>query len=146
MALLCACSKSYVSVQKQRVGRSSLASTFVQSPDPRQKNPPRGQRLLIKWRIPNEELSEQTYLKLSIVYKNYVEEVVERPIDEASGLIVYDLLDERFYDTGGFLSYKAEVMNGERVVEAWRQQLWVEIIEPPQMLIDPGLEFDGPIG
>lgn len=142
VVFLVGCSKSYVTVQRQRVGKSSLASNFVQSPDPRKENPQRGQKLIVKWRVPSDVLAEDLSLKLSMVFKDYKEEVFEREIHQENGYIVYDLVGERFEETGGFLTYKAEVVTESgKVIESWRQQLWVEIIEPPQLLIDPELSL-----
>lgn len=145
LLFLTACSKSYLTVERQRVGRSSLASTFVQSPDPLQKNPPKGQRLLIKWRLPSSEFADPLTLKLRLIFKNYAEELFQKSIESENGIIVYELLGDRFRDTGGFLTYRAEIINKEGdVVKSWQQQLWVELIEPPQMMLDPSVEIHGP--
>ncbi len=145
LLFLTACSRSYLSVQKQRVGRSSLASTFVQSPDPLQKDPPAGQRLLVKWRLPSSELAEGLRLQLKVIYKNYSEELYEDPVTSENGLLVYNVLGERYRETGGYLTYRAQIVDSEaQVIKNWQQQLWVEIIEPPPLELDPFVETAEP--
>ena len=82
-----------------------------------------------------------------MIFKNYAEELFEKSIENEHGLIVYDLLGDRFKDTGGFLTYRAEIVNAEGdVIKSWQQQLWVELIDPPQMMLDPSVEFHVPTG
>ncbi len=114
-------------VKKELVNRESLASTFVGSPDVRQKSPPLGERLIISWCVPKNQ--RELKLVLHILYKNYQQEVLKFPIVKRRGIKIYSLLDARYIETKGFLTYKAEIQNNEgEVLDLWQQQLWVDLI------------------
>ena len=53
---------------------------------------------------------------------------VSFPITSACGTHVYTLLDEEYAQRKGFLTYKAELLAGDEIIETWTHQLWVEII------------------
>ncbi len=123
------CEKYYLSVKREAVDRMKLASTFVGSPDPRQKNLPKGQELILEWRLPEEALQEELILALSIIYKNHTEEKVCYPIDRRRGVITYSVLGKDYKVTDGFLTYKAEILGKDNtVIKEWKQQLWTDLI------------------
>jgi hypothetical protein len=128
--LLCfSCEKYYLSVKREAVDRMKLASTFVGSPDPLQKNPPKGQELILEWRLPEEALQEELVLVLSVIYKNHTEEKICYPIDRRRGVITYSVLGSDYKKTDGFLTYKAEILNkDDSVIKQWKQQLWTDLI------------------
>ena len=129
LLLLCGCEKYYVAVKREYVDQLKLASTFVGSPDPRQKNPPKGQELIIEWRLPQDALDQELTLVLSVIYKNHSEETFCYPVDRRRGVITYALLDEAYRKTEGFLTYKAEIKTLDgMIVKEWKQQLWVDLI------------------
>ncbi len=123
------CEKYYLSVKREAVDRMKLASTFVGSPDPRQKNPPKGQELILEWRLPEQALQEELVLVLSVIYKNHTEEKIRYPINRRRGVITYSVLGNDYKETEGFLTYKAEILNkDESVIKQWKQQLWTDLI------------------
>lgn len=130
LSLLCAsCEKYYLSVKREAVDRTKLASTFVGSPDPRQKNPPRGQELILEWRLPESSLLEKPVLVLSVIYKNHTEEKVCYPITRRRGVVTYSVLNEEYKKTEGFLTYKAEVLTADdTILKEWKQHLWTDLI------------------
>ena len=129
LLFLCGCEKYSLSVKREYVDQSTLASTFVQSPDLRQKNPPQGELLFIKWRLPEEALKEELHLSLKIIYQNHTQESLSYPVFQKRGGVTYSLLNEKYQETQGFLTYKAELLNGAgTVLREWQQQLWVERI------------------
>jgi len=106
-----------------------LASTFVGSPDPRQENPPKGQELILEWRLPEQALLEELVLVLSVIYKNHTEEKICYPINRRRGVITYSVLGKDYKETEGFLTYKAEILNkDDSVIRQWKQQLWTDLI------------------
>ena len=127
------CHKYHVTCQKQHVGRSSLASTFVKSPDPEQKNPPKGERLIVHWRVPEYAMKDPLTLSVHLIYKDLTQKIERFEIDRRFGYITYELINEEFKKTGGILTYKAEVSSPEKVLESFEQQLWVTLIEPPDI-------------
>ncbi len=127
--LFCSCEKYYLSVKRESVDQSKLASTYVGSPDPRQKNPPRGQELIMEWRLPRDFSHEKMTLVLDILYKNYTQETLSYPISRRRGVITYSLLGNDYQEKEGLLTYKAEIRDKEGVViQEWKQQLWTELI------------------
>lgn len=129
LLLLCGCEKYYLSVKREVVSRERLASTYVGSPDPRQKNPPKGQELIMEWRLPEEALEEKLILVLDLIYKDYTKGEICHPIDRKRGIFTYSLLNQEFKEKEGFLTYKAEIRNAQGgVLKQWKQQLWTELI------------------
>ncbi len=127
--LLCGCEKYYVSVKREPVNRESLASTFVGSPDPRQADPPRGQELLLEWRLPQKDFSSDLTLLLDILYRDHTQERVCYPIARKRGVVTFSLLGEKYEETKGFLTYKATIQTPDgKVLKEWKQQLWTDLI------------------
>lgn len=125
----CSCEKYYLSVKRESVDRNKLASTYVKSPDPRQKNPPKGEALIMEWRLPRSSSEEKMTLVLDILYKNHSQDTFSYPIFRSRGVITYVLLDNDYKEKKGLLSYKAEMQNeqGETMKE-WKQQLWTQLL------------------
>lgn len=129
LLFLCSCEKYYLSVKREAVTRERLASTYVGSPDPRQKNPPKGQELIIEWRLPEEALAEKLVLVLEILYKDYTKGTICHPIDRKRGIFTYSLLNQAFKEKEGLLTYIAEIKTPEgEVIKQWKQHLWTELI------------------
>ncbi len=123
------CQKYYLTIYQERVDKDSLASTYVGSPDPRQKNPPKGQELILEWQIPKEVLDKKPSIHLQIIYKDYSEAQKIYPITHKTGYVVYTLVGKEFKKTKGLLAYKAELQTEDgEVFRVWQHQLWVNII------------------
>lgn len=124
-----ACEKQSLAIKREWVGRNSLASTYVGSPDPRQKDPPRGQKLFMRWNVPSKMLEEEPTLILSILFRDLSEEKIYYPLDKKKGYAIYELLGEKYRKTKGFLSYKAEIVSQEgKVLKQWQHLLWAQLI------------------
>lgn len=123
------CEKYYVSVAQQWMDVRYLASTHVNTPDPRQLKPPIGQMIIIDWRVPKSLLKKHPHVELKVIYWNYTEKTVTFPIDQRMGWVTYKVIDEEYDATGGILTYKAEIVteDGEKYRE-WKHQLWVNLI------------------
>lgn len=130
LIFLVGCAPYAVNVKRLSYGRGSLASTWVESPDPDQENPPKGQKLFITYRIPPGVGREPPTLSLHMIFRNYHEETITYPIHQQAGNVLYELMNEKFKETGGFLTYKAELVDKKgKVLADWRQQMWVELIQ-----------------
>ncbi|MDX8430492.1 MAG: hypothetical protein SNF33_01615 [Candidatus Algichlamydia australiensis] len=130
LLFLASCAPYSVGVKRLSYGRGNLSSTWVGSPDPEQENPPKGQKLFITYRIPPSRVRNAPMLSLHVIFRNYTEEVITFPIHQQSGNFLYELMNEKFQEKGGFLTYKAELVNKEgEVLADWRQQMWVELIQ-----------------
>ncbi len=129
LMLLTGCSKYHLEVVRQTLSRETLASTFVKSPDPRQKNPPQGEELLISWRLPADKVEESLHLTLEIIFCDLSQKTFSYPIVKRSGRIGYALLDRDYEKTGGFLTYKVEIINHDnQVIQQWKHLFWVDLI------------------
>jgi hypothetical protein len=119
-----------LTVHSDYLTRESLASYYVDTPDPLLNCPPFGQRLIISWSVPKQLLKEQDpHLLLTLRMKNR-EQIQKRiPLKRASGTSLYRVLNEEYCRTGGFLTYKIQVFAGGCVHEEWRHQLWAEWIQ-----------------
>lgn len=106
-----------------------LASSWVQTPDPRQMHPPRGERLVIEWKLPHALLQQNPCLQLDVLYKNYTKQSLTFPVEYRRDYEVYTLLGEEFIEKKGILTYRARIFlsNGE-VFRDWKHQLWTEFI------------------
>jgi hypothetical protein len=127
---LCAgCQKYYISISQDRVDRDFLASTQAKTPDPRQENPPLGERLIIEWQLPRSLLEQEPSLHLHVIYKNYTEKVFVYPVHHRLDYVVYSLLDQEYQESKGILTYKADVQTqeGKSFVD-WKHQLWTNLI------------------
>jgi len=137
LLILAGCSKYFLTVRQISVTPNSLASSHVGSPDPRQNTPPVGQKLVIDWVIPSEILTQEPKVVLSLVFKNHTEVKKTYPIYYRSGYVVYTLLDEEFYQTGGLLTYRAEIVTGDgEVYRDWKHQLWVSLIHLEDIAVE----------
>jgi hypothetical protein len=127
------CQKYYLTLYQEKVDETSLASTYVGTPDPRQKDPPIGQKLIIEWQIPGELLEKHPFISLQVIYRDYSEAQYVYPLSYKSGYTVYLLDGEEYQKTRGLLSYKAELKTSEgEVFRTWQHQLWVPVIRLEQ--------------
>jgi hypothetical protein len=129
LLLLASCDKYYLSLREVPVDASYLASTHARTPDPRKDNPPHGQKVVLQWSVPPEILDKQPQILFRVIYKNHTEKEFIYPIESRLGYTVYSLLDQEFDETGGLLTYSADVMTSDHVVfREWKHQLWVNLI------------------
>jgi len=132
LLIICAaCSKSaHLSVQTSYFTRESLASYYVETPDPLLINPPIEQRLIVTWSVPPYYLKQYDDLHLSIRirFKNREEESLSILLTNPCGSYIYSLADARYFETKGLLTYKVDLVGGGNILEEWRHQLWHELI------------------
>lgn len=126
---LAGCSKYYLSLRQVPIDDQYLASSHVGSPDPRQANPPMGQKVVMQWAVPPELLSEKPRLVFHVIYKNHTQEEFVYPIKDRMGMEVFSLLNEHYRDKGGLLTYHAEIRTEDGAMyKEWKHQLWVHLI------------------
>lgn len=108
---------------------SYLASTHVNTPDPRRDPAPVGQRLLLEWVVPPEILAQDPQIVLTVIYKNHTQAEKSFPLTTRSGHYLYDVINEKFKETKGVLTYRGKiVLAGGEVYKEWKHQLWVNLI------------------
>lgn len=127
LAFFCSCHR--LEVDRRFVDQASLASTYVKSPDPLQKHPPKGEELWVYWDIPVALMKERLSLTLKVVFKNLEEDLIAYPVRKKRGHYVYSLMDSDYHKKGGILGYKAEVTNEEgEIVAIFKNQMWFKPI------------------
>lgn len=137
---LVSCEKYYLTVKREYIDQSVLASTFVGSPDPRQNDPPKGQELIIEWRLAPGALDQKLVLVLKVLYRDYTQETFFYPVDRRRGVVTYYLLNDEHKQRRGFLTYKAEITTLEgAVVHKWQQKLWTDLIAIDEPLHEMGM-------
>lgn len=123
-------------IRHERVDKNYLASVHVGTPDPRQKNPPDGQRIIINWDFPKTIFEKDLTIHLTVRFWNQNEENINFHLRRKRG-------DKSFYFPSGeqerfkrILTYRAEVVTktGE-VIEVWRHHFWTKKID-----VDPQKE------
>ncbi|MBM3197661.1 MAG: hypothetical protein FJZ58_00200 [Chlamydiae bacterium] len=126
---LCSCQRYFLSVVQDRVEACSLASSALQTPDPRAQHPPKGEQLIVEWYLPREAMSQEPMLYLYVVGKDYTEQIWTHPIAHRMDYTVYRLTGDSYEQRKGILTYRAEVRakNGELLLD-WKHQLWVHPI------------------
>lgn len=123
------CQRQYLSVIKLDINKDRLASTYVKSPDPRQKNPPKGEELVIEWTLPSSVMKKKPFLRLSLIYNDYSQEHLTRKILRRSGSVNYSVLGKKFKEKQGLLTYKVDVVSSDnKILKEWRQALWTPLI------------------
>ncbi|MBM3201418.1 MAG: hypothetical protein FJZ56_03300 [Chlamydiae bacterium] len=122
----------FVLVKDEAVTKQRLASSFVKSPDPERTSFKPGQRLIVEWLLPYQQLkADKLTLCLHVMYGNLEEEVVEYPVNTIAGFVSHLVLDPQFTEKKGVISYKAEIIDSEKnIIESFKQKLWVEPVTP----------------
>lgn len=121
------CQKSYLTVQQKWIDRQSLASTFVESPDPLQKDPAYGKEVLIGWDFPLSVYKKKPYLLFTV-----------RLWDQTETKYCYEVHQKRGFTSMFFsekdptkklLTYKIDIYDKEdNILEAWEHQFWTKLI------------------
>jgi hypothetical protein len=115
---------------QQKVDASYLASSQVGTPDPRQAHPPKGEQLIISWKLPQKMMKKKPFCSLHVIYWDYTEETFYHDIDYKTGYWKYTLLGEKFLERKGILTYRIEILTEDgEVYREWKHQLWVNLIQ-----------------
>jgi hypothetical protein len=130
-ALLTGCTSGYIQVERIKTDKSTFASVFARSPDPRLLNPPKGEKLYINWSLPMGFSSNEYRLKVDLIFRNLTTETLLFPIKRRSGARVIEILGKEFKEKEGFLSYKAEIISVDgKIVSDYTHRMWVKLILP----------------
>lgn len=129
LPLIVSCSHSMVAIHTDYITHEDLASYYVQTPDPLLNCPPFGQRLILTWKLPKEVFVDSLYqIELTIRYKDRSEETKIIPLKYPTGTHLFCLMNERYLEKRGILTYKALLYRGDCLIGEWRHQLWEELI------------------
>jgi len=106
------------------------ASFHVGTPDPRLLCPEIGQMLTIYWNISDLFNPDSRFsLLITVRFGNLEQIQLTTPIEKIHGSYEYRLTDSDYRCKKGILAYKIELIADGRVIDTWRHQLWVELIE-----------------
>ncbi|MGM0440011.1 MAG: hypothetical protein ACQEP8_02720 [Chlamydiota bacterium] len=128
------CSLTKLDVERYPIDKAHLASSYVNTPDPRQEGVYIGQRMIAKWSLPEDMLLQSSVqdlslkLLLTLRFGNSEEKVLVHHIKGAKGSFEYVLKDEDYLQKDGIQTYKAEILLGEKVITSWNHQMWTDYI------------------
>jgi hypothetical protein len=123
------CNKQYLSVHTDYISHRTLASYYVNTPDPLLNDPPIGQRLILSWSIPKCTIpGNDLKLRIYIRFWNRQQIVKVEPITKQRGTVVYTLMNEDYISARGIMSYKAEIVDDDVIIAEWKHQIWTEVI------------------
>lgn len=126
---LVGCRRYDFSISQQIINRDYLASSHVNTPDPRLCCPPCGRSLIMSWHIPKEIFLRSARIELDVIYWNYTEGHFTYPIEYQKGYVLYTLVGEEYEEKQGLLTYRARLVTEDGYVyRNWTQQLWVDLI------------------
>lgn len=103
-----------------------LASCKVESPSPICHFC--GQQLVITWSVLGKVAHEPLSLRISYITGIHTCEQVTIPIFGCSGNLRYRIINEEYKRTEGILTYKVELLEGNRLITTWKTRNWVEWI------------------
>ena len=117
-------------MQQEWVDARFLASSKVGTPDPRQSNPPVGQRLIVAWDFPKSIFEEDLKAVTSVRLWNNTQEVFEEKIVRKRDVIAYFFSDKQEEQDLRILTYRVQIFNAKgEEVRLWEHHLWTELTE-----------------
>lgn len=123
------CCRNFVTIRTEYFNRHSLASYYVNTPDPKLSYPEVGQRLILSWTLPDEVYHRaDLHFDLTIRFGNKQEVKRQLNIVDRRGIFTYTLYDDVFFEYDGIQTYKVDLYSGDDLITEWRHQLWVDMI------------------
>jgi len=126
--LLTGCYKNHLYVQQESLDINFLASSKIGTPDPTRENPPRGQRLLIRWNFPTDLFERELTLHVMVRFWDNSEEEQQVAVEtkRSNTALAFPLKAAR----GHILTYRVVAKDGEgQIVSSWNHPLWTELIQ-----------------
>lgn len=100
-----------------------LASSKVQTPDPRKENPPKGQRLIVAWDLPKSLFTPPMTLATTVRFWDQEEEVIAYPMERRRDATAF------FFENKRILTYRVQVINANgSLVKEWEHHFWTKRI------------------
>ncbi len=128
--LLAGCYKNHLYVQQEWVDRNFLASSRIDTPDPRQQCPPEGQRLLVSWDFPKSLFKEELTLLVTVRLWDNTQDVLFHKMERKRDYAAFFFPNDKPGSDRRILTYRVQVLNGSgEVVETWNHHFWTELID-----------------
>ena len=124
--ILTGCYQKRIETTKIHIDRKSLASSFTNAPDPRQKAPPTGEQLLIHLDLDPEMELNSCRVVLYVLFKSLEAQEIEFIPKKHKQLISYFILGEKYQLSQGLLSYKLEVYENNKQHALYHHPMWFE--------------------
>lgn len=126
---LVGCYSNGLYVQEEWVDQEFLASSKIGTPDPRQKHPPKGQRLLVGWDLPKSLYKMGLDLHISVwLWDNTIEKIV-CPIERRRGAEAFFFSNDIAGKDRRILTYKVEIVTFEgETMRTWEHHFWTKLI------------------
>lgn len=123
-------------MQQEWVDANFLASSKIGTPDPRQKNPPFGQRLIIAWDFPRSAMQKKLTLVATVRLWDNTQEVRTLPIERKRDAAAFFFSNQEPDKDRRILTYRVQVFSEEgEEVQKWEHPFWTELIDidaPPK--------------
>lgn len=117
-------------VETRFIGPQTRASYWVHTPDPYLCCPDCGQDIILSWHLPMRCFERGPIeLVYRVRYGDRTHEEKRFRVLKPYGSVVHSLVNCRFWEKEGVLSYKAELVQCGEVIACWKHHLWVELIE-----------------
>lgn len=111
-------------MQQELVDRNFLASTHVNTPDPRQDCPPIGQRLLVAWRFPKNVFDYGLTMFVTVRFWDNSEEEICYPLASSHGNKAFNFFDRKI------LTYRVQVIDSlGYLIDCWEHHFWTKLID-----------------
>jgi hypothetical protein len=127
-----ACARPSLDVRTDYFTKKQLASTQLDTPDPRKTSNDFGQRILISWHVPAATMKEgPCSLTLHVRYKNGEEYKEAWPITSSMGKKIFHIYGDDYSKKGGLLCYSATINSNGKAITKSNHKLWVEKVHQP---------------
>jgi hypothetical protein len=115
-------------VQQEWLDVNFLASSRIGTPDPRQENPPHGQRLLVGWSFPRDLFAQELTLHITVRFWDNSEQQLEQVVGTKRSQMAF------FFPLTGtqcrILTYRIIVKAQDgQIIETWKHPFWTELIQ-----------------
>ena len=129
MSLLTGCYKNYLYVQQEWVDANFLASSKVQTPDPRQEHPPKGQRLIIAWDFPKSLFQENLTMVATVRLWDNTQTVYRQVLERKRDIKALFFANDDAGIDRRILTYRVQIFNARGCeVGKWEHHFWTELI------------------
>lgn len=129
MLLLSSCYKDNLYVQQEWVDKSYLASFYVKTPDPRDKNPQIGQKIIISWDFPLSEYKKDLTVVLFVRFWDQTQKELTYKIERKRGYTDFFFENINSEQNKKILTYRLDVVDkNNEIIRTWKHQLWTKQI------------------
>ena len=128
--LFTSCARPWLSVKMRSFDRNDLASYVVDTPDPAKETLVFGQRLYIRWYLPQETFEQAPVtLNIRVRLQNEQEIQEEIPVHGRWGSYMWMIQGKEYSTSGGILAYRITLTSNGTTLAQSSHKFWVEKIQ-----------------